>query len=270
MIELHILGAGGAFPTASHGPAAYWLTIDGHGLLLEAGCGALVRLVRQPAAPDSLHDIPLILLSHLHLDHTADLAPLFFALHAQPVMNPAPLVLAGPRGLAAYLQRLRDLYGDWLETPGRELAVREVAPGQSLPLPGGGLAAAFAVEHNETRFGGHCLGWSFRDKAGKRLVYSGDTGPCDALADAARGCDLLLIECTTPDHLTVAGHHSPGQVAALVRRAQPAQVVLTHLGPLVARQEPDTVVSDTTGVSCRAARDGDVITLGESKEPPCP
>ena len=54
MIRLHVLGAGGAVPTASHGPAAYWLEIDGHGLLLDPGPGALVRLVRQPGAPDTV------------------------------------------------------------------------------------------------------------------------------------------------------------------------------------------------------------------------
>ncbi|MEZ4387831.1 MAG: hypothetical protein R3D98_09680 [Candidatus Krumholzibacteriia bacterium] len=66
MIVLHVLGAGGATPTPERGPAAYWVELDGHGLLLDPGPGALVRLVRQPGAPDSVDGVDTVLLSHLH------------------------------------------------------------------------------------------------------------------------------------------------------------------------------------------------------------
>lgn len=262
MIRLHVLGAGGALPTADRGPAAYWLEIDGHGLLLDPGPGALVRLVREPGAPDGVDTLPAVLLSHLHLDHAADLAPLLFALHSVLARPAPPLLVAGPPGLAAYLDRLRELYGDWLAPRGREIEIREVSPGEAVRLAGGGRAECFAVDHPEDRFSRVCLGWTFSDAAGRRLVYSGDTGPSDELARQARGCNLLLVECTTPDDLAVAGHLSPAQVTALVRGAQPDLVVLTHLYPLVARLAPDAVVQAASGVRCVAARDGDVFTLG--------
>lgn len=203
MIQLHVLGAGGAVPTATHGPAAYWLWVDEAGLLLDPGPGALVRLVRQPGAPETVDGIPAVLFSHLHLDHTADLAPLLFALHSVLARDTSPLLLAGPIGLTDLLARLGDLYGDWIQPRRRPLDVRELAPGDTLPLPGGGRATAFAARHTTTRFGGACLGWTFADRAGRRLVYSGDTGPSAHLADAARGADLLLVECSTPDDLAV-------------------------------------------------------------------
>ncbi len=268
MISLHVLGAGGAVPTAERSPSAYWLQIDGHGLLLEAGCGALVRLVRQPQTPDSVDEIAAVLLSHLHLDHAADLAPLLFALHSILASNRQPLLLAGPPGLGDYLQQLRAMYGESLTPRHREVVVREMEPGDALALAGGGRAAAFAADHAESRFSRQCLGWTFRDAAGRRLVYSGDSGPCAALAQAARGCDLLLVECSTPDDLAVAGHLSPGRIADLVRSARPARVVLTHLYPLVARQRPAEAVTDATGVACVAARDGDVFHIGEPEDQP--
>ena len=263
MIRLHVLGAGGAVPTATHGSAAYWLDIAGHGLLLDPGPGAMVRLVRQPGAPDDVDLVPAVLLSHLHLDHTADLAPLLFALRTVLASNPAPLLLAGPRGLAGFLDRLREVYGDWLQPRRREIRVLELTPGQAVDLPGGGLAETFAVAHEEQRFGQDCLGWRFTDAQGRRLVYSGDSGPCATLTAAARGCDLLLVECSTPDDLAVPGHMSPAGVIALVEAARPARVVLTHLYPLVARQQPDRTVTAATGVACTAAVDGDVFTLDQ-------
>ncbi|HOX25639.1 MAG TPA: ribonuclease Z [Candidatus Krumholzibacteria bacterium] len=266
MIRLHVLGAGGAVPTATHGPAAYWLEIDGHGLLLDPGPGALVRLVRQRGAPDSVDAIPAVLLSHLHLDHTADLTALLFALHSVVARAADPLVIAGPPGTAAYLDRLRDLYGHWVEPRQRELRVRELAPRGALDLPGGGRVEAFGVAHAEDRFGAGCLGYVFLDAAGRRLVYSGDTGPSPDLTAAARACDLLLVECTTPDDLAVDGHLSPARVADLARNTRPGRVVLTHQFPLVVALDPARTVAARSGVPCAAARDGDVFVIDGETE----
>ena len=262
MIRLHVLGAGGAVPTASHGPAAYWVEIDGHGLLLDPGPGALVRLVRQPGAPDTVDTVTTVVLSHLHLDHTADLAPLLFCLHSVLACETAPLSLAGPQGTAAFVRRLTDLYGSWLEPRCRELQVRELAAGESFDLPAGGLATAFAADHAERQFGAACLGWVFTDHDGHRLVYTGDTGPCRTLTAAAAGCDLLLAECSTPDDLATTGHLCPGRVGELARNTRPRRVVLTHLYPLVAAQNPERDVTELAGVPCVAARDGDVFEIG--------
>jgi ribonuclease BN (tRNA processing enzyme) len=128
MIRLHVLGAGGAVFTPGRGPAAYWLDVDDQGLLVDPGPGALVRLVRQPGAPDDVDAVATVLFTHLHLDHTADLAPLLFAMHSILSRATTPLRLVGPRGLAAYLGRLRDLYGPWLEPHQRSVELREVEP----------------------------------------------------------------------------------------------------------------------------------------------
>ena len=269
MIRLHILGAGGAVPTATHGPAAYWIEVDGHGVLVDPGPGALVRLVRQPGAPDDVDAIDTVLLTHLHLDHTADLAPLLFALHSVLARNKAPLGLIGPPGLAGLLARLGDVYGDWLTPRCREVIVTEVTAGGVAALPGGGRAIAFAANHQESRFGGVCLGWRFVDAGGRALVYSGDTGPSADLERAAAGADALLVECSTPDDLAVDGHLSPGRVADLAGRARPRRVILTHLYPPVVAGDPAGAVQRATGIPCHLARDGDVITLGPEPETSC-
>ncbi len=266
MISLHVLGAGGAVPTASHGPAAYWVEIDGNGILMDPGPGALVRLVRQPGAPDSVDEVVTVLFSHLHLDHTADLAPLLFAMHSILAREQAPLRLIGPVGLEAFVAGLRALYGSWLDPRCREIEILETPAGNRVDLSGGGRAEAFAASHVESRFGASCLGWILTDGDGHRLVYSGDTGPCADLDRAADGCDLLLAECSTPDDLATDGHLCPTRVADLARNARPARVVLTHMYPLVAGQDPQRTVTDLAGVSCAAARDGDVFVVPHETE----
>ncbi len=51
MIKFNILGAGGAVPTQTHSPAAYWVGVDKQNLLLDPGGGALVRLLKSGLAP---------------------------------------------------------------------------------------------------------------------------------------------------------------------------------------------------------------------------
>ena len=105
MITMHILGAGGAVPTPTHTPAAYWVVVDGESILMDPGPGALVRLVRSGAAPRGVDDITRVVLTHLHPDHTGDLVALLFAMHSPVPVRTDPLHLWGPPGLVRLLEQ---------------------------------------------------------------------------------------------------------------------------------------------------------------------
>jgi ribonuclease BN (tRNA processing enzyme) len=70
------------------------------------------------------------------------------------------------------------------------------------------------------------------------LAYSGDTGPCQALLDVAKGADLLLSEAAfveggdNPRDLHLTGRQA-GQAAA---EAGAAALVLTHIPPWYDKQ----------------------------------
>ena len=76
--------------------------------------------------------------------------------------------------------------------------------------------------------------------SGATLVYSGDTGPNQALVDLASQADLLLIEASfrdRPDNPPDL-HLSGRQAAQIASEAQVKNLVLTHIPPWHTRMTP--------------------------------
>ena len=266
MIRFHILGAGGAVPTPTHTPAAYWVTVDGHPILMDPGPGALVRLVKSGEAPRGVDHIDRVLLTHLHPDHSGDLVALLFAFHSPVPTATGPVIMCGPVGLNRLLEQLRGIYGRWLVPRLRELVVREIPPGTVLEHPGGGRVEAFAVDHTQDRLSEGCLGYRFFDADGRLVVFSGDTGPCAGLEEAARGADLLVVECSTPDELATPGHMAPKDVGKVCNAARPRRVVLTHQYPDAAGMDLVAAVGKYYQGPVAQARDGSVYCVPENNE----
>jgi len=267
MIELTILGAGGALPTPNHSPAAYLVRVDGFPVVMDPGPGALVRLVKTGLCPGGVDDIDLVLVSHLHPDHTVDLISLLFALHSPLPASTAPFRLYGPGGLQKLLAAWTDIYGSWLEPRRRELVVTELAPGEGVDLPGGGRAEAFAVDHAQDRLAEVCLGYRFVSATGGTAVYSGDTGPCTSLTEAARDADLLVVECSTPDELETPGHMTPRSVGELCAAARPRRVALTHQYPPAGELDLARLVGRYHDGPIYQATDDDVFTVPDGGLP---
>jgi len=269
MIKFTILGAGGAVPMPQYSPAAYNVVVDGFPVFMDPGPGALVRLVQSGAAPRGVDDINMVLVTHLHPDHSADLIALLFALHSVVPEREDTLTLRGPRGLISLLDKLREIYGSWMEPRRRALDVQEIDPGAIISLPGGGSVTAFAANHPQDRLSKTALGFKFVDAQGRAAVFSGDTGPSLALEEAAQNCDLLVVECSTPDELATKGHLSVSQVGELCARCQPSQVVLTHQYPAAAALDLPRLVGQIFPGPVHQARDGDCFTVPQgTKENP--
>lgn len=70
-------------------------------------------------------------------------------------------------------------------------------------------------------------------RPGRKVVYTGDTRPCEATAEVARAADLLIHEATFSDEESAradrTGHSTAGQAAELAGRARVRRLVLTHL-----------------------------------------
>ncbi|MCP4291780.1 MAG: ribonuclease Z [bacterium] len=264
MINFHILGAGGAVPTPEHCPAAYWVGLDDEYLLLDPGPGALVRLVKSGLNDEGVDGLGAIILTHLHPDHSADLLAILFASHSVVCTNTTPLRLFGPPGLKVLLEKLFDIYGSWLTPRSRSLEVVEWHENQALKLNNGGIIKPFKVNHPQDRLSDYAVGYHFTDCEGHTAVFSGDTGPSPELNKAARNVDLLVVECSTPDHLATAGHMSPETVGQLCQDSQPRKTVLTHQYPAAAGLNLVEELSKFyDGLVCQA-RDGSSFQVGDN------
>ncbi len=70
-------------------------------------------------------------------------------------------------------------------------------------------------------------------RAGRKIVYTGDTKPFDGFAKFAEGADLVIHDCTFDDSLTekaaVDGHSTPTQAAEQAKAAGAKQLALSHI-----------------------------------------
>jgi ribonuclease BN (tRNA processing enzyme) len=71
------------------------------------------------------------------------------------------------------------------------------------------------------------------EQGGKTLVYSGDSGVCDALVKLAEGADLFLCEASFHDGRDFAPevHLTGRQAAEHAARAGVPRLLLTHIPP---------------------------------------
>ena len=244
-MELTLLGTGcpvvhperlGPAQLVRHGETA---------LLIDCGSGVTQRLV-QAGCPG--REIDALLLTHLHSDHLVDLFQLVVSSWHQG--RDRPLQVFGPPGTQRFAEGLMALWAPELEqriaherrpsTAALEIRVEEIGDGWQARF--GGLAvAAFEVDHKPVR---HAFGFAF-EAAGRRLVFSGDTRPCDSLAAAAEGADLLLNEVfvhrempvihgvrTAETLANVAAYHTAsGEVGKLAAEAGVGCLMLTHVVP---------------------------------------
>ena len=168
-------------------------------------------------------EITHIALTHFHADHISDLVMLVMAWRwGQLPPRESPVTLYGPEGTGELLERLAQIYGEWMLAPGFPLTVRDLSADEIVALPSGVELCPHPVPHSA-----HSVAYSIRHN-GVRLVYTGDTAFSSNLGEWAADCDLLLAECSLPDSMAVREHMTPRQVGELASVAKARQLVLTH------------------------------------------
>jgi ribonuclease BN (tRNA processing enzyme) len=217
-MQVTVIGCSGSFPGPDSPASCYLLEAEGFRLVLDLGNGSLGVLQRYA----ELFSIDAICLSHLHIDHCADLGSYWVARQYAAGGPKPPIAVHGPPGTAERIA------GFNLEEPDpvrARFAFEDLAPA-TIEI-GPFLITTERMNHPVETFG-------FRvEHAGRRLAYSADTGESDALIRLARGADLLLCEAAfleNPD--TRPGLHlTARQAAQYAERAGAGALVLTHLAP---------------------------------------
>ena len=222
-MRLVTLGTGTVALSPQRACAGHLIEAPGVRLLLDCGSGITHRLAELGVEWQAITHVAL---THFHIDHHGDLPTLVFALKygMLPPRN-EPLEIIGPVGTRALLERLAAAYGAWLTAPGFPLTIREITPDDRIDI--GVRITCHPVPHTP-----ESVAYSI-ERGGRRIVYTGDTGPSSALAAWAHGCDLLLSESSLPSEMAIPEHLTPEQCGELAAAAAPKHLALTHFYPPV-------------------------------------
>jgi ribonuclease BN (tRNA processing enzyme) len=217
-VQLTIVGWSGSFPGPESPASCYLIDTGDFRLVLDLGNGALGALQQYTG----LGDVDAICLSHLHADHCLDMCGYSVFQNYHPDGPRPRITVYGPPGTQERLSRAlgSDHLGmaDAFDFTALAVGAIEIGP----------LRITTAhVNHPVETFG-------FRiEHAGQVLAYSADTGPCDELAELARGADVLLSEASFTDGpgLPADLHLTARQAGEHAARAGAGELVLTHLVP---------------------------------------
>ena len=292
-LTLFFVGTGGSVPSARRGLPAVLVRRGGDRLLFDCGEGTQRQLMRF----GMFGDFDSVFITHFHADHWLGLPGMLKSLALRD--REEPLVVYGPRGLSDLMGAMRIVYG---RMP-FELSIVELAPAETVERDGY-LIAAVPVVHGDRPCFGYALveaqrpgefdpraaeelgvspgrdfgrlqrGETVGDVApaqvmgpprqGRKIVLSGDTAPCEALATAAHQADLLVHEATFAEEEAAraqeTSHSTARQAAELARDAEVGLLALTHISSRYAggelRDEARVVFPAT-----EAPRDFDTIEV---------
>jgi ribonuclease BN (tRNA processing enzyme) len=221
-MEITILGSGTCVPSLKRGSPGLIVRIREKVLLFDSGTGTLERMLKMGV---TYLDLDLVLYTHTHPDHVADLVPLIFACKYGENPRRNDLFLIGGKGFNAYLQGIQEVYGHWLQPDLFHIQVREVFD-DVLDYD------RFRIISKPMNHLPESVGFRVESHDGKSVAVSGDTDYCSNLVELARDVDLLVIESALPDEMKAEGHLTPSLAGRVAREAQCKKIVLTHLYPV--------------------------------------
>lgn len=254
-MRLTTIGTGTAAPSPGRVSSGQLVDCGSARVLMDCGSGVVHRMAELGLR---WQDITHVALTHFHNDHISDLSTLVFAWrHGDLPARSAPVELVGPVGTVELVDRLAAAFGPWLREPGFPLSVREIEAGATLELSPGVTLGAHKTPHTD-----ESVAYALATP-GRRVVYTGDTGYDEKLADWASGCDLLLAECSLPAAMAMPIHLTPEECGQLAARARPDRLVLTHFYPPVERVDIRAAVATAFDGPLTLAVDGWTLDLEE-------
>jgi len=229
-MRMTVLGCSGSVAGPDSAASGYLLTApDTPPLVIDFGPGVLGALQRH-ADPGEVS----VLLSHLHADHCLDLPGLLVWRRYSPNPPTGRTLLYGPIGTARRIGvASAEVAGD-TDDVSDTLDVRTVVEGE--PIRFGALEITPArMQHPPESYG-----FRITSDSGRTLVYTGDTGMCDAVVDLARGADVLLSEASwthEPGERPPGIHLSGTEAGQIATRAGVGELLLTHIPPWTSRED---------------------------------
>ena len=252
---IHFLGTAGArwaMATQIRSTAGMFLRLEGVNLLLDCGPGTLVRCA-QVEPRINLFELDGIILTHGHIDHSADVNCLVDAMTGGGIWTRGALFtqhecLEGPhrvvlRYFRPFLERIETL------TPSTPYSLGAVRFRTSLPH-----------DHRVATCGIH-----FELPSGQ-LSFLIDTKYFEALLEEYRQAEVLVVNVVRSnyDDAPHALHLCMEEVQELVGAIRPRKTILTHFGMRLLESDPERrakEMADALGLDVVAAHDGMIEAL---------
>jgi ribonuclease BN (tRNA processing enzyme) len=250
-LEVVVLGSGGprAFGRAG---SSYLVLLGGRPrILVDAGPGAFLRIGELNL---DLDNVDIVLLTHLHIDHSGDLAAFF---NARALTSDGPIVyrVFGPDAAGLFPKTSRFvnlLVGEsgafaYQKTFGADesFAVRDLPisldSARAKILDEDGLVVEEIATHH-----GDCPSVAYRiSYKTVTVVFSGDmdASALPNLVQLAKNADLLIFNCAVLDPPDSPSqlydlHTPPRKIGQAARESGVKSLLLSHLAPDVLGQEP--------------------------------
>jgi ribonuclease BN (tRNA processing enzyme) len=249
-MEIFFLGSGTSIPVPGHSPAGLLVKAGEQNLLFDIGPGTLGRL---SYAGIDYSQIDQLLLTHLHPDHTLDLATLLLVFNYAPgAERTAPFKITGGRDLGDFFRRMVQLYPE-VEPVSFELQFQQVFRDH---FSIGGLELATApTGHTPDSI-------AYRLSDGQNtIVYSGDVNPNGELAQLAAGADVLISECSFPSGWETEDHLNADTLGTLAQRAAIKSLIVTHCYPPALAVDLAAQINSRYDGTVRLAQDGMHVSL---------
>jgi ribonuclease BN (tRNA processing enzyme) len=216
-MKIIILGTGTSIASLKRGSSAYLFITEGVKILIDIGPSVVRRLLEYGYV---VNDIDAIMLTHFHVDHTADLSTFLFACNYGIMQRTKPLKVFGGPGIHKLYRGLLNVY-PWISPKSYQITLKSIYQGQE--KVNDVLVRAARVNHNKESIG-------ISIEKGKKVVFSGDTDYSRNLMKLAYKADLLITECSFPER-KVKGHMNLTVLERVVKEAQPERVIISHLYP---------------------------------------
>jgi len=267
-LKVIILGTSGGIPTVERNLSAIAIKISREIILFDCAEGTQRQMQK---AKLSVGKINKIFITHLHGDHIMGIPGILQTLSLQN--RETPLHIFGPEGTAAFIKAIKttveftltfDVYikeiaegiifeaADYFigciktEHTNNSFAfafIEKDRPGKfhpekarTLQIPIGPLWKKLQYWEAITLPDGRTIEPSEvvdPPRPGRKIVYSGDTAPCDSVIQISKGATLLIHESTYSDDLEEkaleTNHSTATQAAKVAKEAGVEKLVLTHI-----------------------------------------
>lgn len=295
-MEIVFFGTGGSVPTARRSTACVMARVGGERLLFDCGEGSQ----RQMQRSTGLVQVDAIYVTHLHADHYLGIPGLLktFDLNGRE----RGLRVIGPPGLFDLFKALRRIFGrlaydvelvelgedESIRHDGYEVRpfpvehrmraygyalVEDVRPGRFDPEAAERLGVAPGPDFKRLQDGTPVQGSSGmveptqvmgEPRAGRKVVLTGDTAPCEMTRIAAHEAQVLIHDSSFADEeverAAETGHSTARQAAQLAADAGAQMLALVHIS---SRYHVGAVLSEAREAfpTAIAPRDFDLIEV---------